>query len=542
MSAKNLCYSCFCEKPGPDVKCPSCGHINAPNTASPNCLKPGTQLNNGRYIVGTALGVGGFGITYKCLDTQIGVVCAIKEYFPVTFALRTPGTTSVSVPEQNIEKYKKIMTRFVDEAKLVKSFKHPNIITIHDSFFENNTAYYVMEYCDGIDLRKYTNNFTKKLSYDEGMNILFQVMNGLEHIHSRGILHRDIAPDNIYITKNSTVKILDFGSARNEMDQYNRELSVIIKVGYAPIEQYGGKEKQGPYTDIYALGATFYHLFTSRIPIESTQRVAGEQLVSISALRPDLPENLRYCIEKSMEIFRGNRIANIAEMKRILGLNNESLQKNRENANQSAKKPKKAKLPPPPPAIPANNGIQAHSAVQNQPVSRHPSGYPPVNQSGQIYGNPPRNGSQHPPGYVSGQPISGRGVNPGYNPLPPQNGRYKPADMGIRIFAYCIDILIWLSFYMVFAVVYNFNFIITALVFPLLFTGMNIVLELISGATLGKLLFGLRVCGRTTFIAPAGHIFLRNLIKLSGIFALIFGSNDRFLEDIATNSVVYAKC
>lgn len=324
MNYNNICFRCFCEKPIREKPCPKCGYKHTPNTLSPNCLLPGTLLKN-RYIVGIALGVGGFGITYKCLDTKIGGICAIKEYFPANFALRTNATKFVSVAEQNLERYNKIMKRFVEEAELVKKFHHRNVITIYDSFFENNTAYYVMEYCDGIDLRRYTNNFSRKLEYDEGMNILYQIMNGLEYIHSKGILHRDIAPDNIYVTKNNSVKILDFGSARSEMDQFNRELSVIVKVGYAPIEQYGGRGKQGPYTDIYALGATFYHLFTSKIPIESTQRVAEDNLEPFSSLRPDLPDNLKYCIEKAMEITTAKRIANIAEMKSILGLSNESL-------------------------------------------------------------------------------------------------------------------------------------------------------------------------------------------------------------------------
>ncbi|MBQ4159470.1 MAG: serine/threonine protein kinase, partial [Clostridia bacterium] len=313
MNYNNLCYRCFFEKPIADRPCPKCGYKHTPAAVSPNCLLPGTLLH-GRYIVGVALGVGGFGITYKCLDTKIGGVCAIKEYFPANFAVRSTATKFVSVSEQNLERYNRVMKRFVEESRLLRKLQHPNVISTYDSFFENNTAYYVMEYCDGIDLRRYTSNFSKKLDYAEGMNLLFQIMNGLEYVHAKGILHRDIAPDNIYVTKGNSIKILDFGSARSEMDQYNRELSVIIKVGYAPIEQYGGRGKQGPYTDIYALGATFYHLFTSRMPVESTQRVAEDTLTPFSRLRPDLPDNLKYCIEKAMELTTAKRIANIAEM------------------------------------------------------------------------------------------------------------------------------------------------------------------------------------------------------------------------------------
>ncbi|MCD7778086.1 MAG: serine/threonine protein kinase, partial [Clostridiales bacterium] len=176
-----------------------------------------------------------------------------------------------------------------------------------------------MEYCSGIDLRKYTNDFKNRLNYDNGMNIMFQVMNGLEYIHSKGILHRDIAPDNIYVTKSGHVKIFDFGAARKEGDQLRRNLSIIVKAGYAPIEQYG-KQKQGSYTDIYALGASFYNLFTGRIPEESTKRVMEDPLIPFSQLRPDLPDKLKYCIERCMAVRISDRVKSVAEMRQILGV------------------------------------------------------------------------------------------------------------------------------------------------------------------------------------------------------------------------------
>lgn len=470
MNYDNLCYRCFYEKSAIEKPCPKCGYKHTPNTVSPNCLLPGTLLHN-RYIVGLALGVGGFGITYKCLDTKIGGICAIKEYFPANFALRTNTTKFVSVAEQNLERYNKIMKRFVEEAELVKSLHHRNVITIYDSFFENNTAYYVMEYCDGIDLRRYTNNFSRKLGYDEGMNLLYQVMNGLEYIHSKGILHRDIAPDNIYVTKNNSVKILDFGSARSEMDQFNRELSVIVKVGYAPIEQYGGRGKQGPYTDIYALGATFYHLFTSKIPIESTQRVAEDNLEEFSRLRPDLPDNLKYCIEKSMELTTAKRISNIAEMKSILGLSNESL---RINKNQP---------------------------VPEQRIAKKQSNIP------------------QPKGNISSQPS------------------FRRASISLRMGAYAIDLLIWgiIYFACLLGVLGTFG---ATVLFPVVFTLINTVSELITSTTIGKARFKLYIRGKTGTEVMPSQILLRNIVKLLGIFVVVFAQNDELLEDRTTDSIV----
>lgn len=477
MNYNNLCYRCFSEKPIADKPCPKCGYKHTPNTVSSNCLLPGTLLKN-RYIVGVALGVGGFGITYKCLDTKIGGICAIKEYFPANFALRTNATKFVSVAEQNLERYNKIMKRFVEEAELVKSLKHRNVITIYDSFFENNTAYYVMEYCDGIDLRRYTNNFSRRLEYDEGMNLLYQIMNGLEYIHSKGILHRDIAPDNIYVTKNNSVKILDFGSARSEMDQFNRELSVIVKVGYAPIEQYGGRGKQGPYTDIYALGATFYHLFTSRIPIESTQRVAEDNLEEFSRLRPDLPDNLKYCIEKSMELTTAKRISNIAEMKSILGLSNASVRMSKEQ----------------PPVKP-----------------------PPI--------KPPQPNPQ-PSGRISSNPNS------------------NVASIASRMGAYAIDLMLWGFIY--FAVLFgalgvNDTSIGLSVLFPIIFTLINTISELMSSTTIGKAMLKLHIRGKRSVEVMPSQVLIRNIIKLLGIFVVVFAQNDELLEDRATDSIVCMK-
>lgn len=472
MNYNNLCYRCFCEKPIREKSCPKCGYKHTPNTVSANCLLPGTLLHN-RYIVGVALGVGGFGITYKCLDIKIGGICAIKEYFPASYALRNNATKFVSVAEQNLERYNKIMKRFVEEAELVKSLHHRNVITIYDSFFENNTAYYVMEYCDGIDLRRYTNNFSRRLEYDEGMNLLYQIMNGLEYIHSKGILHRDIAPDNIYVTKNNSVKILDFGSARSEMDQFNRELSVIVKVGYAPIEQYGGRGKQGPYTDIYALGATFYHLFTSKIPIESTQRVAEDNLEEFSRLRPDLPDNLKYCIEKAMELKTAERISNIAEMKSILGLSNASVRTSKE---QSPIKPPKYETQP-------------SGAIVNQ-------------------------------------------------------GKSGAASIASRMGAYAVDMLVWGVIY--FAVLFGALGVSDAAIglgvlFPITFTLINTVSELMTSTTVGKSVFRLQLRGKAGTELMPGQVLIRNIIKLLGIFVVVFSQNGELLEDRVTDSVVCIK-
>lgn len=471
MNNTRFCYQCFCEMSITEERCPKCGYKYTPDPSHPNCLRPGTRLHD-RYIVGVALGVGGFGITYKCLDTEIGEVCAIKEFFPARLAVRDKSNQHVVVSQPEQPRFQRIMHRFVEEAELLKKLDHRYVIKVYKSFFEKDTAYYVMEYCDGVDLQKYTNGFTRKLSYDEGMNLLYQTMNALEYIHSNGILHRDIAPDNIFVTKNNFIKILDFGSARREMEQTNRVLSVIVKVGYAPIEQYGGGMKQGAYTDIYALGATFYHLFTSVIPQESTKRASQDTLVPFSRLRPDLPDNLKYCIERAMEIKPSERIASIAEMKHILGI---------DTVSRSSK--------------PADNivaPVDASSSRRSESVAVG-----------------------------------------------------KKAPLAQRLAATAIDWVFWGLVYlsMMFGMVAPGNVEpgLVFFLFPFFITVINAVAEAAIATTLGKVLMGLCVREKNGAPAAVGQILLRNVVKLAGVFVLIFSKNEELLEDRVTQSVVYIK-
>lgn len=505
MNYNNLCYQCFCEKPIQEKPCPQCGYRHVLGAVSQKCLPPGTLLQN-RYIVGVALGVGGFGITYKCLDTEVGGICAIKEYFPSNYAQRESGTTFVSVDEQNMERYNKIMNRFVEEAELVKSFNHRNVITIYDNFFQNKTAYYVMEYCDGIDLRKYTDNFRRKLGYEEGMNLLYQVMNGLEYVHSKGILHRDIAPDNIFVTKNKSIKILDFGSARSEMDQFNRELSVIVKVGYAPIEQYGGMGKQGAYTDIYALGATFYHLFTGKMPVESTQRVAEDILEEFSRLRPDLPDNLKYCIEKSMELTTAKRISNIAEMRQILNLKNPDARASK--VVQKSRAPQKVFR-------------QQNRNVEQRPIVN-------ANVGAQQFHNPKQN--QWKDKIMSTPPVSQNNT-----------GGVRRASIAMRMGAYAIDLFFWgISYYVMMLGAFESSDVAIGLgaIFPIVFAAINTISEMAFSTTVGKALLKMYVRGRTSIEVMPSQILLRNIVKMLGVFVVVFAQNEELLEDKTTNSIV----
>ena len=518
MNINNLCYHCFSEKPVAEKPCPKCGYIYTPNSSPSRHLLPGTILCN-RYIVGEELGAGGFGVTYKCLDMSLGGVCAIKEFFPAAIALRTAPSPAVMVDSDNLPRYNRFKQRFVSEADLLRRLNHPNIISTYDSFYANNTAYYVMEYCNGVNLRCYSNNFSRRVSYEEGINLLCQVMNGLEYIHSQGIFHRDIAPDNIYVTNNNNVKILDFGSARSEMEQQNRELSVILKVGYAPLEQYGGRGKQGPYTDIYGLAATFYHLMTQKVPLESTERVVDDGLVPFSSLRPDLPHNLQYCVEQCMALSASARPASIAQMRSILWPT---------KADSASQRVQAQKINWSPTTHKQNNRPNVKVKVKSVTPVKAKQSVAEIAKTAQAVVQKPAS--------VAESPKPKKVITSGQR----QYGRLS-ASIYARASAYVIDLLVWgvIYFTILYLSIGEFDsvFIGFATMFPVVFTVANIALEFISSQTVGKALLGLRVCGRVYYEVEPGEIIIRNIIKLLGIFVYVFGDEGKLLED-KTDSMV----
>ena len=222
-------------------------------------LPQGTVLNN-RYMIESLLGHGGFGITYAAHDQTLKVRVAIKEYLPRQLATRGEGQTQVSVfSGEARQQYDYGLRKFMEEAQSVARFAHhPNVVSARDYFEANGTAYMVMEYVEGVTLKEYLAKKGGRISFEEAKGIMMPVMDALREVHQAGMLHRDISPDNIYITTSAQVKILDFGAARYFAGEQSKSLSVILKSGYAPEEQYRSSGKQGAWTDVYAVGATLY--------------------------------------------------------------------------------------------------------------------------------------------------------------------------------------------------------------------------------------------------------------------------------------------
>lgn len=254
--------------------CPCCGYIEGTPPEEAIHIDPGTLLYD-RYIVGKVIGYGGFGVTYIGWDGKLEQKVAIKEYLPSEFSTRVPGATVVTIFEgEKREQFSSGLKKFVEEARHLAKFQSEDgIVKVFDSFEENDTAYIIMEYLSGETLKDYLAR-EKVIEENKAVEMLMPVMQSLKAVHSEGLLHRDIAPDNIFITDSGEVKLIDFGASRYATTSYSRSLTVVIKPGYSPEEQYRSRGDQGAYTDVYAVAATLYKMITGVTPPDAMERRA----------------------------------------------------------------------------------------------------------------------------------------------------------------------------------------------------------------------------------------------------------------------------
>lgn len=311
-ASEKRCHNCFQLYKDIDGLCPHCGHSANEMGKEPYYLKPGTIIAK-RYIIGQALGAGGFGITYKAWDNTLQSIVAIKEFFPVSMVTRIPGEKKVvSFSAKKENDYAKGLKEFLLEARMMSRFsKNENICNTYSFFEENNTAYIVMEFLHGNSLKDYLKDSGYWPNEEESISIILQVLEGLDAIHKQHIVHLDIAPDNIWILPNGKVKIIDFGAARHTTEkQCTRAL--VVKRGFAPYEQYLEKGNVGPWTDIYAAGATLYYLLTKRVPIESSDRYSGDNLEEPSSISL-ASQNVSNTVMRAMAVETELRYHNVKE-------------------------------------------------------------------------------------------------------------------------------------------------------------------------------------------------------------------------------------
>ena len=307
----HVCYGCFKEKE-PGTVCPKCG-FNESSERAYLAVPLGTILD-GRYLIGKVLGVGGFGITYLGYDLTLDYKVAVKEYMPSGFATRADDKYTLTVTSSSQQQaYDEGLDKFLSEARtLAKFHSTPNIVSVQDFFKENNTAYFVMEYVDGESLKDYLDKNGGRISYQAASKILLPIMKALSKVHAQGLIHRDISPDNISITSTGEPKLLDFGAARSAYAE-NKSVSVILKHGLAPIEQYSNHGNMGPWTDVYAMGATFYRSITGILPPESIERIHSDSIRTPSSLGIAIPPYAEMALMKALAVNPENRFANIEQ-------------------------------------------------------------------------------------------------------------------------------------------------------------------------------------------------------------------------------------
>ena len=315
----------------------------------PQALHEGTVLA-GQYTIEKVLGQGGFGITYRAVDHKTGQRVAIKEFFPDTLSYRD-NTSVISYPGERSENFEYGREGFLQEAKTLAEFiGNENIVRIHCYFEENNTAYFVMDYIEGKSFDEYIKERGGKVTVQEAENILLPIMDALYAVHSKGIVHRDVTPDNIYITNNGVVKLLDFGAARYSLGDKSRSLDVILKHGFAPKEQYTRRGKQGPFTDVYSLAATFYFAITGKRPPDSVERLDDDDLIPPSNLGINITEYQEKAILQGLSVQPGDRFQSMADFKLVF-LNEKVFTNNA----QSFQNDIPVALPVSPPPVPVQN-------------------------------------------------------------------------------------------------------------------------------------------------------------------------------------------
>ena len=347
---KQICEYCLTE--GNGDSCRFCGYDKTNYKKEVGVLAPGSVLL-GRYIVGKLIGKGGFGITYLAYDTKQEKKVALKEYYPSYLAARdVDGCTVVVTGSKDQDIYKYGMEKFYEEASLVSTFNgNPSIVSVYEFFYENETAYFVMELLNGVSLKAYVTEHGC-LSPEQTLFIADKVSNALMAAHSTNTLHRDISPDNIMLCEDGKVKLIDFGAARQIAADNPKSMSVILKQGFAPLEQYQRRGNQGPWTDLYSLGATLYYAVTQSCIDDPMTRLEDDS--EFQANNCNIEPQLWEVIRHSLNLKINDRYKDAFEFRAAL--------------NQIAYKPQEIKITVSEPAKPAPDPAPVPVAVAAAPA------------------------------------------------------------------------------------------------------------------------------------------------------------------------------
>ncbi|MCQ2521732.1 MAG: protein kinase [Lachnospiraceae bacterium] len=283
----------------------------------PLALPEGTVLA-GKYVLERVLGQGGFGITYQAVEYETNLKVAIKEFFPDAMVTRT-GTTVTSFSGERQENFNYGKSCFLQEAETLAEFSEvPGIVHVLGYFEENDTAYFVMDFVEGESFEEFIRRNGGRVDYPTTEKILLPVMEALAQVHDKGIIHRDVTPDNIFITESGDVKLIDFGAARYSLGDKSQSLDIVLKHGFAPKEQYSRRGKQGPFTDVYSMGATFYFALTGQRPPDAIDRLERDEMVRPSAMGVQITPDQESALLMALAVIPENRFQGMRVFKNAL--------------------------------------------------------------------------------------------------------------------------------------------------------------------------------------------------------------------------------
>lgn len=352
------------------------------NAGSENCLPVGTRVSD--FEITGVLGEGGFGIVYVAYDHALQRTVAIKEYMPGALAMRAGDDSIALRSERHQETFRLGLKSFINEARILAQFDHPALIKVYRFWEQNNTAYTAMKFYAGRTVKDIVANSPELVDEAWCLRVAGQILGALEMLYTMRILHRDISPDNIIVQENGDAVLLDFGSARQIIGDATRGLTVILKPGYAPVEQYAGDAslEQGPYTDLYALSAVMYFAITGAPPPSSIARMINDPIVPLLSLAPaGYGSALPAAIDKGLAVMAQDRPQTIAAFRGLLGIDAPDAL----HANTASPAPASSAAPAEPRALTPVRDVALPAAAGALPVAPPPAQDMPVaaSRSGQ---------------------------------------------------------------------------------------------------------------------------------------------------------------
>lgn len=288
---------------------------------SENCLPVGTRLADFEVI--EVLGEGGFGIVYLAFDHALRRTVAIKEFMPAVLAVRGADGTVAVRAERHHDAFQGGLKSFINEARMLAQFDHPALVKVHRYWEQNGTAYTAMQYYDGRTIKDIVGRSPELINQAWCLRMLGQVLQALEVLYTMQIVHRDVSPDNIIVQDTGEAVLLDFGSAREIIGDMTRAVTVILKPGYAPVEQYANDTslEQGPYTDIYALCAVIYFAIARKAPASSIARMVVDPMIPLAKLAPPgYTQSFLAAIDRGLAVLAENRPRTIPAFRELLGI------------------------------------------------------------------------------------------------------------------------------------------------------------------------------------------------------------------------------